>query len=272
MAREWVEFIQSQELPWEAGFARAGIEAKTLSLDSETGASSLLLRYPASWSRDCQHHLLADEEFLILDGGLEINGHDYTHMAYAHLPEGYTRDTFSSLSGAVVLTFFSATVTEKEGSGTWDDNRLVRYLNGFEVLYTGNFHQEFPPGAGRKSLYTDPVTGDQTWILGTMPLRWSKRQEVHPIVEEMYLLSGEVHGNRGIMRPGAYFWRPPEIPHGPYGTLTGNLYLFRTQGGSLITNYIDSDYKFHWWPQYDPVLPNHMKEFAKEAPEGLKSW
>jgi hypothetical protein len=54
----------------------------------------------------------------------------------------------------------------------------------------------------------------------------------------MYLLAGEVHGNRGVMRPGAYFWRPAGIPHGPYETLTGNLYFFRSQGGRLSTTYV----------------------------------
>ena len=70
---------------------------------------------------------------------------------------------------------------------------------------------------------------------GTLPIRWAERSEIHPVVEEMYLLAGEVHGDRGIMRPGAYFWRPPFVPHGPYGTQTGNLYFFRTRGGGLST-------------------------------------
>jgi hypothetical protein len=272
MAREWVEFIQSQDLPWEQGFVRENIEIKTLSIDDETGASSLLLRYPPGWSTEGVHHLLVDEEFLVLDGDLKINDQIYAKMAYAHLPQGFTRNSFASRSGAVVLTFFSGRFQMQQGEGTCDAQRLVSHLDGFEVPYTGNFHPEFPPGAGRKSLYTDEQTGDQTWILGTMPLRWATRQEVHPVVEEMYLLSGEVHGNRGVMRPGAYFWRPPDIPHGPYGTLTGNLYLFRTKGGKLSTEYVDTNHEFHWWPKHDPALPERMKNVAREAPMGPKSW
>ena len=272
MAREWIEFIQSQELPWEQSIERNGVEFKTLSLDSDTGAVSQLLRYPVGWSDDNLHHLSVGEEFLVLDGELMINDETYSSMAYAHFPAGFTRKGFSSELGAIVLTFFSATFTRTEGKGKYDEQRLVPHLDTFEVPYTGNFHPEFPPGAGRKSLYTDPITEDQTWILGTMPLRWAERQEVHPIVEEMYLLSGEVHGNRGVMRPGAYFWRPPEIPHGPYGTLTGNLYLFRTKGGKLSTNYIDSDYQFQWWPKYDPALPENLKSFARETAIAPKPW
>jgi len=42
------------------------------------------------------------------------------------------------------------------------------------------------------------------------------------------------------MTPGAYFWRPPGIDHGPYGSLTGTLALFRTVDGPLQTSYGDA--------------------------------
>jgi hypothetical protein len=103
-------------------------------------------------------------------------------------------------------------------------------------------------------------------------MRWAERAEVHPTVEEMYLISGEVHGNRGVMRPGAYFWRPPSMPHGPYGTRTGNLYLFRTKGGLLSTSYVDPERKFRWWPEFDPVLPPELEAYRGEAPAGPACW
>lgn len=88
----------------------------------------------------------------------------------------------------------------------------------------------------------------------------------------MYLLAGEVHGDRGIMRPGAYFWRPPQKRHGPYGTLTGNLYFFRTKGGNLATEYVDPAKPFRWWPEYDPIIPPEL-EFARgEVPSCAKRW
>jgi hypothetical protein len=71
----------------------------------------------------------------------------------------------------------------------------------------------------------------------------------------MFLLAGEVHGDRGLMRPGAYFWRPPHVPHGPYGSLTGNIYFFRTKGGPLSTTYVEPRRPFRWWPDHDPILP-----------------
>jgi hypothetical protein len=274
MARPWIEFVQSQNLPWEPGDlwgVRPGVESKVLSLDSDDGASSLLVRYPVNWLHESEGALSVDEEFLVLDGTLSIGNQVYRQSSYAHLPAGYPRGAMASRMGAVVLTFVSG----RPGSApatAFDPARLVENLDAFAVPYTGNFHPEFPPGAGRKKLYEDPITRDQTWILGTLPMRWAERAEVHPVVEEMYLLTGESHGNRGVMRPGAYFWRPPQIPHGPYGTLTGNLYFFRTQGGPLSTSYVDVAHPFRWWPPYDPVLPEAIAGARGEAAKAPQPW
>jgi hypothetical protein len=274
MARPWIEFLQAQNLPWrpdDLWGVRSGVETRVLSLDAETGAASLLVRYPAKWRLQGAGALAVDEEFLVLDGALSIGAQTYRDKAYAHLPAGYERGPMMSEAGAVVLTFFSLRPVSGE-VGAFDPARLVENLDAFAVPYTGKFHPEFPPGAGRKMLYEDPVTHEQSWLLGTLPMRWAERAEVHPVVEEMYLLSGESHGNRGVMRPGAYFWRPPQIPHGPYGTLTGNLYFFRTKGGALSTHYIDSERPFRWWPDYDPALPAELAAARGEAAEAPRCW
>jgi hypothetical protein len=41
----------------------------------------------------------------------------------------------------------------------------------------------------------------------------------------------------GEMTPGAYFWRPPYVPHGPLCTRNGAMYFFRTKGGDFDTTY-----------------------------------
>lgn len=274
MSRPWIEYVQSQNLPWLADDlwgVRPGVSCKILSLDPQDGAASLLVRYPPGWRLAEDDALSADEEFLVLHGSLSIGAQSYGEKAYAHLPAGYQRGPMACENGAVALTFFS----NRPSWGAvqpYDPARLVAHLDAFAVPYTGKFHPEFPPGAGRKSLYEDPLTHDQSWILGTLPMRWAERAEVHPVVEEMYLLSGESHGNRGVMRPGAYFWRPPQIPHGPYGTLSGNLYFFRTKGGPLSTHYIDAARPFQWWPAYDPVLPEALRDAKGETAFAPECW
>lgn len=274
MARPWIEFVQSQLIAWQReplDTLRKGVDVKVLSADSETGACSLLVRYPAGFSA-AGGALTVDDEFLVLDGVLDIGGRSYTEMTFAHIPAGFLTGAWSSREATIVLEFFSGTPGRAAQPFAYDEQRLVLHKNAFDIPYTGNFHPEFPLGAGRKMLYQDPQTRDATWLLGTLPLRWAERSEVHPTVEEMYLLGGEVHGNRGIMRPGAYFWRPPSVPHGPYGTQTGNLYFFRTKGGDLSTNYVAPEKPFRWWPHYDAVLPPQLEAARGEVPSGAKRW
>lgn len=265
MSRERIEFVQSQSLPWQTGelpLPGGGVEYKCLSEDAESGAASLLVRYPAGY-RFPAGSLAVDEEFLVLDGALEIGDLRFGPFGYAHWPAGFQAGERRVPQGATVLTFYSARPAPlSAGAPAPDPARVVACCDGFDVPYTGNFHPEFPPGAGRKLLYQDPETGDTSWILGTMPMRWAERSEKHDAVEEMYLLSGEVHGDRGVMRPGAYFWRPPHLPHGPYGTLTGNLYFFRTKGGPLRTEYVAPERPFRWWPEHAPVLPERLETRA----------
>jgi len=274
VSRPWIEFIQSQSLPWqcaELDRLRPGVDVKILSVDDDNGATSLLVRYPKGF-RAAAMTLAVDDELLVLDGSLDIGGLRHQPFAYAHLPGGYECGTWASTDGAVVLEFFSGRPARATDRMQYDERRLVVGVDAMRVPYTGNFHPEFPPGAGRKILYQDPVSLDTSWLLGTLPLRWAERAEVHPTVEEMFLLAGEVHGNRGVMRPGAYFWRPAGKPHGPYGTQTGNLYFFRTKGGKLSTEYVEPASPFHWWPAYDPVLPPQLRAYAGEIASGARSW
>jgi hypothetical protein len=263
MPRPHIEFVQQQDLAFED--AQDGLEVKQLSLDTDTGASSSLVRYPAGWRRSGPVHYAADDEFYVLSGDLTISGTTYQEHRYGFLPAGFTQVGAYSERGALVVRFLSGGTPPASGQGVHDEQRLVRCLDMFEQPWTGNFHPQFPVGAGRKWLRRDPVTTDETWILGTLPLRNGRRPEKHPVVEEMYLISGELISQQGVMRPGAYFWRPPEVWHGPYGSKTGCLMLFRTVGGPLSTVYTEHEQDFEWNPSgYHPILPPSLVDLIAE--------
>lgn len=274
MGRPFIEFIQAQALPWQDGlYGRpgSGVRSRMLSLDPDTGASSMLIEYPSGWARAGEagpHHLDVDEELFVLSGELVIDDVHFGVKSYAHLPAGFTRTRAASPSGAVVLTFFSGEPSTVDGAGECDERRLVRYIDGFAGEWGGNFHPQFPPGAGRKFLRRDPIDGEETWLLGTMPLRSGRRPEKHPVVEEMYLLSGELVGPLGSMQAGCYFWRPPEEWHGPFGSPTGNLMLFRTKGGPLSTVYTEHEVDFSWTPEHRPILPPELEPYGGEPHPG----
>jgi hypothetical protein len=278
MGRPFIEFVQSQALPWREGRygqGGSGLRSKTLSLDPDTGASSLLIEYPAGWSSGADgapRHLGVDEEFFVLAGELILDDVRYSSKGYAHLPAGFTSRHRSSPGGAVVLNFYSGEPTVLDGAAECDERRLVTHVDGLAGEWGGNFHPKFPPGAGRKFLRRDPVDGEETWLLGTMPLRSGRRAEKHPVVEEMYLLSGELVGPLGVMQAGCYFWRPPEEWHGPFGSLTGNLMLFRTKGGPLSTVYTEHETDFSWKPAHAPILPTELEPYGREPQAGCQCY
>jgi hypothetical protein len=261
MPRPHIEFIQHQDLQAEQVSPRSAqpeVRMKRWSVDPESGASSNLVDFPPGWRRTERGYSPVDEEFYVLSGDVSISGVRYTEHCYGFLPAGYTRFDSHSEQGAQVLVFFSGRPAWTPGDGKADALRLVGCLNMFDEPWTGNFNPRFPAGAGRKWLRRDPLTTDETWILGTLPLRSGRRPEKHPVVEEMYLISGELIGPNGVMRPGAYFWRPPEVWHGPFGSKTGCLMLFRTVGGPLSTIYTEDEQDFDWNPLHRPIVPELM--------------
>lgn len=277
MARPHIDFLQSQALPWRHGLyggGRPDVETKILSFDKENGDSSLLVRYPTGWSQAEPGHLLADEELFVLDGALEINGIAYTKHCYAHLPAGYLRRTASSEGGTVLLTFFSAEPRMAAGeapNGLYDESRLVEYVSTFESELSSDFTVLGAPAAPELAssafilFREDPYDHDQTWLLCTKPLSKLGIIEVHPVVEELYQVSGEKASGRGLMGPGGYFWRPPGIAHGPIGTRTGSMGLFRSKGGPLRTDVAIAKGQFDWTPPMRAALPPDLEKYRPDG-------
>jgi hypothetical protein len=97
-----------------------------------------------------------------------------------------------------------------------------------------------PPGLTIKRLRVDEETGERTWLAACVPGWCEDRAEIHPTVEEAFLVRGDtLLGERGEMTPGCYFWRPPLVRHGPMTTRDGCLVFFRTKGGALEVEYED---------------------------------
>ena len=275
MARPHLEFIQAQTLPWrgqDKASARPGAECKVLSADTETQAITALYRYPAGWRIDRPHHLTCDEEFYVIVGELAVGGVTYRPGDYAFLPAGMPRPEMSSDKGAVVLTFFEGPQKCVHGEAPgdlYDPARLIARIPTAEMPWDGPSDPVIAAtmqNVGKKALRRDPKTGDSTWMLHTGaddPAKLTQaRIEVHPVVEEVFLLDGEITMNMGTMRRGGYFWRPPGIPHGPFGTKDGLTGFFRCKGGPLTTSWSDKPQHIDWDPAYNPVVSPDLREVA----------
>jgi hypothetical protein len=262
-------------LPWQAGLyggARADVQSKTLSRDDTDGSATMIVRYPRGWSRTAPERLLAHEEFLVLEGAIEINGRHYETHAYGFLPAGFPRQSARSGHGAVLLTMFHGEPRAAAGAGTFDEKLLVEYVNPLEMEWDpGLVDPQLSKGVAIKPLRTDPYTQEVSFLYCSPPHRvppgMAKPQWTHPMVEELYVLEGDyVWGDLGRMKRGGYAWWRENVYHGPSGTDTGYNLFVRTIGGPLV-NVFDTDKKpFTWSPEHRPALPDELKPYGQPLP------
>jgi len=260
MAREHVEYIQSQQLPWQDcpwPYPGGGAQIKILSIDETDGACSLLLRLPAGW-RATPDSLAVDEEFLVLEGTLTLGGREMAQDCYAWLPAGAPREVAASESGAVLLAFYSGRPLPMEARGS--QSPVIH--DAFEMQWNCEGMDPAYGEAGMrwKILRHDPGAQDTTMLVMTpphlVPPGWSGPQEQHDCIEEAYILSGDFLSPIGIMHPGAYFWRPPHVLHGPYGSRGGNLTFIRILGDILENNWSEHTMRLCRTPPHEPTIPS----------------
>mgnify|MGYP001173882890 CR=1 FL=1 len=273
MARPHICFIQSQMLPWQAGLglARPEVSTKMLSHDDVDGSSTQVVRYPAGWARPAAEHLGTHEEFLVLEGAIEIGGQLYDTHSYGFLPAGFVREGARSERGAVLLTMLYGKAETRTGDPAqpFDEQLLVRHVDPLAMDWDpGLVDPQLAKGVAIKHLRTDPYTKETSFLYCSPPHRvpagmW-KPQWTHPMVEELYVLDGEyVWADLGRMKRGGYAWWREDVYHGPSGTDTGYNLFVRTIGGPLV-NTFDTVKKPHTWnPEHRPALPDELKPYGQ---------
>lgn len=264
--REHIDFVQTQRLNWEDG-APAGLPGtmlKLLSRDDEDGSYSAVVRLPTGWSRPAAT-LHCDEEFYLLEGALLVGDYRYGPNAYGFLAAGISSNGMRAESDVTMLYFRSGTVSPARRSPEAAAARTVRRVDLTEGNWDGDFDKlglgSFKGTARMKILREDPLSGETTYISATIAFRRGERAERHPIVQEFYMLSGELAGDLGVMHAGAYCFRPPMIKHGPYCTPTGAVILFRGLGGKQETYWEDAP-PITFDPPHQPILPERLKHLG----------
>lgn len=277
MAREHVEFIQTQVLPWftlPETAARPGVGCKVLSKDPDTGAVSTLLRYPAGFAIAEPHFLDNDEEFFVLGGEISIGGRTYGPRHYAYLPDGYPRADMRAPDGATVLTFFEGSHQNVFGdTKDYDKSRLIAQVDTAAHDWNDGVDPKVVgAGLNKLMLRLDQDSGERTWLLQMGPtdpnVVKAAPLETHPHVEEFFLLDGEISMPQGVLRAGSYFWRPGGIQHGPIGTLAGCTCFFRCKGGPFHTDWTDDAQTIVWDAPYKPTLPDALAQYADQEYRG----
>jgi hypothetical protein len=278
MARPHIEFIQSQHLPWQAEPLLPGAWCRVLSTDDTTGACTLLSRLDPGLNFARGSPIAADEEFYVLSGCYYLNGLEYAAGCYGYYPAGHPRRDAYSPEGAVILRFFDATPRRMapDEPAPADRPTAQPFVDAFRMLWDRSVfdHRLDHLAPARKILRIDPLTGQKTFLFMTAPqshpTNWRGPLEHHPTPEEAYLLAGDLTGPCGTLRPGAYFWRPPGIPHGPFGSRGGSLSLIRFVGGAHINHWSAESHPFSYAQPYRPVLPPALAALAR-APDPVEA-
>ncbi len=252
MARAHIEFIQQQDVDWEADVVPVdGVLTRYLSRDLESGAVTMINRYPAGTVVNQTYSIDVDKEFFVLRGEMRINDIRYIAGDYAYLPAGYERTTTVVAQECDVLTFY-------EGKYAANSGDLVPRIRTTEAEW-GAASDPHVANASIQRLVLRPDTpiGERTWLLRlcTDEPYEIRGVERHPCAEEMYLLAGDLHMQTGVMTAGAYFWRPPHIEHGPTGSREGFTALFRAKEGPFETHWTSLDAAVPWDRPYAPVSP-----------------
>jgi hypothetical protein len=266
--RPHIDYLQSQALPWQASGWQylPGCQVKALSFDPDTGAASLLVRYPSGWAAPALGCLAATEELFVLEGVLELDGRRYFQDCYGWFPAGWRHAARATPDGAVVLAFYDAEPTYLPGSdAAGRPEREGLLVDAFELPWAGDGAAPVFGGEGHhwKVLHGAPGSNAATMLIASPPHLhppgWLAPQEIHACAEEMFVLSGDFLSNVGQMCSGAYSWRPPSVAHGPYGSRGGNLALLRTHGAPLATDRTAHEIALERAPEYQPVLPPGLR-------------
>ena len=266
MVRPHIDFLQSQLLPWQASrWAHLpGCQTKILSRDPDTGAMSLLVRFPAGWALSESGFLAAGEELFVIDGALDLDGRRFGVDCYGFCAAGCRHAARAAPDGAVALVFYDAEPAWRRDAPPVNSPPVMSFVDAFEVAWlAAGMVAAYGTGHRTKFLRGSMASTSATLLLSTgphlHPPGWLAPQVIHPCTEELFLLSGDFLCSAGAMASGAYVWRPAGIPHGPYASRGGNLALLRTHGAPLSTRYTAHEITLERVPEYQPVLPG---EFA----------
>jgi hypothetical protein len=264
MSRPHIEFLHAQQLPWgTAPLAPrdwASASAKLLSRDPDSGACSLLLRLPAGFAATATPES-RPFECLVIDGSALLDEVPLGLDAYADVPAGASATRLGSERGAVLLAFFGPAEPAPSPAE-------ARSIDTHNMAWT---RHDIDPSVqflnlSHKVLRHDPVSGEKTLLLSTgaqtHPHDWREARLMHECAEEMYLLGGDIIGERGAMYEGAYFWRPPGRWHGPFGSRRGSLSLIRFAEGHHRNIWSEDVQPFVLEPAHAPELPDALRPTA----------
>jgi len=252
MARPHIEpFVELNEDYRLFNFAGyKGAHYKVLSLDTETGASTIKVRFDGGYTRK-PGLSYSDIEIFVLTGEMKVGSQTCVEGHYFFIPAGVALGAIDVPQGCEVIVMYNDSEPNFEES---DKDHPLALKHGFVSV---NSYEDRPWAGGSivspsvatgcmlKLLRYDPITEAMTFLYCMTPQFMQDNISYHDCAEESYHIWGESWMMQfGDLPTGGYFWRPPYVNHGSFRSKLGCIALGRTD--SKLHNY------FHFNPWTNP--------------------
>ena len=274
MARPHIEpFVELNEdfkkldLPKLSG----GMHYKVMSMDTDTGACSLKMRFDGGYKRK-PGMSYSDMEMFVLNGAIKIGDTLCREGHYMFVPAGYALPAWEVDQGAEALVFYN------DSEPSFEEGDVSHPLCLKEGYISLNSYEDAPYTSGSivspstatglflKMLRFDPLTEAMTFLYTMAPEYIQDNISYHDCCEESYHIWGTSWMMQfGDLPTGGYFWRPPYINHGSFRSKYGCIALGRTD--TKLHNY------FHYnpWSSPDENKLRAAAHFYRHRPQ-LYKW
>lgn len=236
MPRPHIERYLERAAPWRRlalpGFPR-GLGCKVLSLDPDTGAASLKLRFPPGRALPGGRSD-SDLELFVLAGALVLGTTRHGPGSYLCVPRGVALPPVASPRGAEVLAFYDdgpPSFTESDSDHPSAERDRLVTLDAYEGVAwdAASVYPAALPGRLVKVLREAPRSRALTCLYALAPGFRLEAVCYHDCATEAYVISGGTWSlQSGACPPGSYAWRPPYVNHGPCASERGALLLVRS--------------------------------------------
>lgn len=256
MTRPHLEFVQTQNVAWQA--LPDGSARKPLSIDPDSTDSTTIVRLPPGYRRGPLVRAEPAMEFFVLDGAIELDGQPGGLHFYGFVPQNSGLGALSTPDGAVLLMIRHACDDPNAMAGRARpialDTMAIEWDTSIYDARLGHLK------LARKILRLGPDNSCRTFLLTGLPHGVPPETELpvesHDHCEEAFMIQGEMWAPEGHMRPGAYFFRPPGIEHGPHVSQTGFMQFMRSPGtNAIVTKWSDKTRPLPLGAKFSPVLP-----------------
>ena len=213
----------------------SGYNYKMLSIDEDTGACTMTVRWDAGYNQPPSVSY-SDVEIFIMDGEMKIGDKHCVKGEYLFVPRGVSIPAFATEKGCFALVMYNDTephfVESDENMTDAETHRFVQIQTYQQMPWqVPTLFPQTASGCLLKLLSFDEKTHAMTFLYSMTPGFNQDNISYHDCAEEAYHVWGTSWMMQfGDLPTGGYFWRPAYVNHGAFYSEHGILGFGRTDG------------------------------------------